>query len=270
MKKPNVIKILFPVTIALLVLTACNSEKSATRIIKNDASSHSAVVGSWKCHGNSVYVLTENTWSVVDTPTQNMPYRMKGEYMIMETLAGEEVTTHKIKGGVLYKNYEEVGLPDEACSRVMEPMLNTSNSYPTQVAIPAAAPPSNTLNSLPQVVTVPPVAISTSSTDASQEMPIDNFASSEIKVGNQDFSPSFDCLKSNSGQDRLVCNNKNLSELDVQLSVLYSKARSKTAEKDTLKQEQLQWYKYQRNACSDIECLSNAYQSRIFELSQRL
>lgn len=135
---------------------------------------------------------------------------------------------------------------------------------------PVIEPLSNTPNNIPQVATVSPETISIPSTETPQETPIANVASSETQVGNQNFAPSFDCLKSNSGQDRLVCSDKNLSELDVKLSVLYSKARSNTAEKDTLKQEQLQWYKYQRNACADIECLSNAYQSRIFELSQKM
>ena len=157
----------------------------------------------------------------------------------------------------------------QVATPVSAPLSNTPNNI-SQAATPISAPLSNTPNNLPQVATTPPATISTSSTETPQETPIANVASYGTQVSNQDFAPSFDCLKSNSGQDRLVCSNKDLSKLDVQLSVLYSKARSNTFKKDAIKKEQIQWYKYQRNACADIECLSNAYQSRIFELSQNL
>ena len=84
------------------------------------------------------------------------------------------------------------------------------------------------------------------------------------------FAPSFDCGKAKLRQDHLVCANKELSRMDVELNGLYSKARAHATDKATLKESQLRWYKYSRNACSDVPCLLNAYESRIIELSEYL
>ncbi len=59
---------------------------------------------------------------------------------------------------------------------------------------------------------------------------------------------------------------RKLSKLDVQLSQTYSSARSKAADKDKLKSEQIAWVKTSR-ACQDTACLTKAFQDRIKQLS---
>jgi uncharacterized protein len=54
--------------------------------------------------------------------------------------------------------------------------------------------------------------------------------------------------------------------LDVDLNQAYTKAKEKTADKDKLKKEQLEWIKFSLRACSDKNCLLGAYQKRIAEL----
>lgn len=81
------------------------------------------------------------------------------------------------------------------------------------------------------------------------------------------FSPSFDCAKASSGPERLICSNKDLSEADVKLAQIFRNALSKSKNKASLKREQAQWIKNNRDACSDSTAMLKAYQDRIAELS---
>jgi uncharacterized protein YecT (DUF1311 family) len=85
-------------------------------------------------------------------------------------------------------------------------------------------------------------------------------------VDNSPFSPSFDCAKASNGQEKLICADRELSKLDVNLSQAYAKAEENTADKDKLKKEQLEWIKFSLRACSDKTCLVGTYQKRISEL----
>ena len=85
-------------------------------------------------------------------------------------------------------------------------------------------------------------------------------------VDDSPFTPSFDCAKASNGQEKLVCADRELSRLDVELSQAYSKTRDKSTDKNTLKQEQLEWIKYSLRACSDKNCLISTYNKRIAEL----
>ncbi len=85
-------------------------------------------------------------------------------------------------------------------------------------------------------------------------------------VDDSPFMPSFDCTKASNGQEKLVCADRELSKLDVDLSQAYSKARDKSTDKNTLKKEQLEWIKYSLRACSDKNCLISSYKKRISEL----
>jgi uncharacterized protein len=64
----------------------------------------------------------------------------------------------------------------------------------------------------------------------------------------------------------MVCGDRALSKLDVDLSQAYAKAKENTVDKDKLKKEQLEWIKFSLRACSDKNCLLGAYQKRISEL----
>lgn len=84
-------------------------------------------------------------------------------------------------------------------------------------------------------------------------------------VDSTPFSPSFDCAKASSQQEKLVCSDRELSKLDVQLSQAYTKAKDKSADVNALKKTQIDWIKSSR-ACSDKACLVDSYKKRISEL----
>lgn len=85
---------------------------------------------------------------------------------------------------------------------------------------------------------------------------------------NSPFAPSFDCVKVSTGLERLICSDRELSKLDVELNSAYSNAREKSLDKKKLKSEQIGWVKTSRNACSERSCMVTAYQQRIEELSK--
>jgi uncharacterized protein YecT (DUF1311 family) len=84
-----------------------------------------------------------------------------------------------------------------------------------------------------------------------------------------EWSPSFDCAKVSNGAERLICSNRQLSELDVQLSQEYSSAVKRSTDSAALKDEQRRWISRVRGACSSVDCLSDAYKIRLSELRQR-
>jgi uncharacterized protein YecT (DUF1311 family) len=87
-------------------------------------------------------------------------------------------------------------------------------------------------------------------------------------INNDPFAPSFDCQKASNGAERLVCSDRELAKLDVNLNQIYIKARDLTDDKEKLKNEQNEWIKSSRNACSDKNCMTNAFKQRISELSK--
>lgn len=82
------------------------------------------------------------------------------------------------------------------------------------------------------------------------------------------FAPSFDCVNVSTGSERLICSDRELSKLDIELNSTYSNAREKSLDKKKLKSEQIGWVKTSRNACSERSCMVTAYQQRIEELSK--
>lgn len=91
-------------------------------------------------------------------------------------------------------------------------------------------------------------------------------ASAPVALSSETFTPSFDCSKASNGQERMVCSDRDLAKLDVQLAQIYAKAREKASDKESLKKEQLNWIKFSLRACSDKTCLTEAYKRRISEL----
>lgn len=80
--------------------------------------------------------------------------------------------------------------------------------------------------------------------------------------------PSFDCSLANHRFEILVCENYELSALDVQLNSLYADTRSQLSPegKKILLEQQRDWIKQSR-LCSTTTCVSNAYQMRIEQIS---
>jgi hypothetical protein len=81
-----------------------------------------------------------------------------------------------------------------------------------------------------------------------------------------EWTPSYDCQKVASGPERMICSNKELSNLDVQLNDVYAQAAKRVTDRSVLKTEQLAWLKNVRNRCSDADCMKHAYGLRLVEL----
>ena len=74
---------------------------------------------------------------------------------------------------------------------------------------------------------------------------------------------SFSCQGTSSREERLVCDDKQLSALDYRLEGIYSLALSLDAPAEVLRSDQRTWLAVSRAKCSDTQCLSVAYRDRI-------
>ncbi len=77
---------------------------------------------------------------------------------------------------------------------------------------------------------------------------------------------SFDCAKASTLVEKAICSDSQISNLDDLLMQTYKKAMSNSADKKSLKNDQLTWLK-NRNKCTDSDCIKNAYEERIKELA---
>ncbi len=84
----------------------------------------------------------------------------------------------------------------------------------------------------------------------------------------QTIKASFDCTKTASVQERLICSDSDLAAADLSLSEVYKKALSNASDPSALKAEQRIWVKDVRNTCFEKRCLFDAYSARSRELSQ--
>lgn len=85
---------------------------------------------------------------------------------------------------------------------------------------------------------------------------------------NSPFAPSFDCAKASNMQEKLVCSDRELSKMDVELSQAYSLSKEKTSDKESLRKTQMEWIRQAFRSCSDKSCLVSAYKTRISELQK--
>ena len=91
----------------------------------------------------------------------------------------------------------------------------------------------------------------------------DEKGNAEIRM----WGPSFECSKITTEAEKLICNTKDLSDMDVNLEKSFTNALSKAdANKVELRNAQLNWVKSVRNKCSDAPCLKAAYETREKEL----
>ena len=123
------------------------------------------------------------------------------------------------------------------------------------------------------------LSLANSSAETSGDIPLNSISSanesmikiipartSESNQGAEKWSPSFDCNKASTGPERLICGSRELSELDVKLSLVYRQANENLDDKDKLRNTQRNWRKFQRDACSGVECIRQSYMSRIEEI----
>lgn len=81
-------------------------------------------------------------------------------------------------------------------------------------------------------------------------------------------SPSFDCKKSSTNVEKLICSSSELSRWDASIAEDYKAVRDIDSS-DALKQQQITWVKRVRNVCTDVACLKIAYEKRDQELSRQ-
>lgn len=79
---------------------------------------------------------------------------------------------------------------------------------------------------------------------------------------------SFDCAKATTKAEHIICDDKEISKLDDELSVRYKAALKDLEHAETIKHEQKQWIKA-RNLCAEAVCLQDAYVRRIEKLRMR-
>lgn len=80
-------------------------------------------------------------------------------------------------------------------------------------------------------------------------------------------TPSFNCAKASTFQERMICNSSDLASLDRQMVALYKEAIKDSTDKSSIRSEQKAWLKYSRNVCKSKECIAKSYDMRIEELN---
>jgi uncharacterized protein YecT (DUF1311 family) len=90
-------------------------------------------------------------------------------------------------------------------------------------------------------------------------------SSSESSVDNARRGPSFDCSKASHIIENMICDDDELSKLDLNLNSLYQKAKASTVDPDSLRAAQISWIRTMRQ-CSDKGCLQQGYRARIAAL----
>lgn len=78
---------------------------------------------------------------------------------------------------------------------------------------------------------------------------------------------AMDCAKVSNRVEKTVCTDANLTALDTKLGALYTKAHNEGQDAWTLKVMQQNWLA-ERNACKDKACIEEAYQNRIYKLTE--
>ena len=82
---------------------------------------------------------------------------------------------------------------------------------------------------------------------------------------------SFDCHKARTKVEKMVCSSPELSKLDGELGVIYSKALADpTMLAGEVSKNQKGWLKWDRNLCGDIPCLKKEYHKQIAELQNAI
>jgi uncharacterized protein YecT (DUF1311 family) len=114
--------------------------------------------------------------------------------------------------------------------------------------------------SIPNIVTEPQSP--TSSAPSKQASAAQELVESE----DSSFAPSFNCKNASRGMEVLICKDRELSRLDVELSMAYTVAKEKSNDNERLKAEQIEWIRNSARACSDKECLIGAYKNRLAQL----
>lgn len=118
----------------------------------------------------------------------------------------------------------------------------------------------------------PPQEVSSKDQLASSPTAPSNFptpASGPAQSGGPSYRTSFSCDAATKVSEKLVCSDPQLAALDVELASIYRSARESAADPATLVDEQRGWLD-QRDACSNVSCLREAYLQRRADLARWL
>ncbi len=85
------------------------------------------------------------------------------------------------------------------------------------------------------------------------------------------YSASFDCQKATTWVEKLVCRNKQLSNLDDKMVAIYKEKLASTHKENAnyIRKEQRRWLKYRRNTCKTVACLKREYRENIKRLQYK-
>ena len=81
------------------------------------------------------------------------------------------------------------------------------------------------------------------------------------------YSAGFDCRKASTLVEQLICRDKKLSALDDQMASAFKSGKTASDDPERLRLEQRRWIENIRDACTSLECLYNAYDARLDELT---
>lgn len=83
------------------------------------------------------------------------------------------------------------------------------------------------------------------------------------------FGASFDCAKAATRIEKQICADPHLSELDDYLDRYYHAAQQRLDRAgECLRKDQRRWLRETRNVCESVDCLKDAYGSRLRELER--
>lgn len=92
-------------------------------------------------------------------------------------------------------------------------------------------------------------------------------ATQQAEAAQPAIAASFDCAKAASKIEKLICSTPETADADRRLAAAYSAAKSKSADPNSVKADQVAWIKQDRNACGDAACLLKTTEARIQALS---
>jgi uncharacterized protein len=91
-----------------------------------------------------------------------------------------------------------------------------------------------------------------------------------MAISNLVFAASFDCTKDTTRVEKLICGSEEISKLDSSLGNAYAYILGVTnakVKRDALIADQKAWIKNTRDKCGDLDCLRDAYWTRIGALT---
>lgn len=80
------------------------------------------------------------------------------------------------------------------------------------------------------------------------------------------YAAGFDCSKAKSATEKTICSTTSLSDLDEILVLSFNKAVASSADVKALKTAQQAWLKTRETCSSTVDCITQAYTTRISEL----